>query len=191
LSAVCAAALPVLVGVAIGERPSALAWFGIVCALPAIWLIASGEGDENIEGGHVARGGSGVLDGIVAGTGFGFMYVCLGQVPEGSGLFPAAICLAVSVVVIAVIAAVMRQSWLPRDRYSVIALSFGLATAAGTMLFQLASQSGLLAISSVLSSLYPAFTVLLAVRVLRERIHGGQAFGLTMAAGAVTMVTLG
>jgi drug/metabolite transporter (DMT)-like permease len=191
LSAVGAAALPVLVGVVVGERPSALAWFGIVCALPAIWLIASGEGDENVEGGHVAKGGTGVLDGIVAGIGFGFLFVSLGQVPEGSGLFPAALSLAVSVVVIAVIAGVLRQSWLPRDRYAAISLAVGLATAAATMLFQLATQSGLLAISSVLSSFYPAFTVLLAVVVLRERIHQGQAFGLAMAAGAVTLVTLG
>lgn len=191
LSAVGAAALPVLVGVVIGERPSALAWFGIVCALPAIWLIATGEGDENIAGGHVAKGATGVLDGIVAGIGFGFLFVCLGQVPEGSGLFPAALGLAVSVVVIAVIASVLRQSWLPRDKHAAVSLAVGLATAAATMLFQLATHAGLLAISSVLSSLYPAFTVLLAVVVLRERIHQGQAVGLAMAAGAVTLVTLG
>ena len=191
LSAVCAAALPVLVGVGIGERPSALAWLGIVVALPAIWLIATGEGDENVAGEHIAKKGTGVLDGIIAGLAFGFMYVALGQVPEGSGLFPAALCLAVSVVVIAVIATVLRQSWLPRDKYSMISLAFGLATAAGTMLFQLATQSGLLAIASVLGALYPAFTVLLAVLVLRERIGRGQAIGLAVAAGAVTMVTLG
>jgi drug/metabolite transporter (DMT)-like permease len=191
LSAVGSAALPVLVGVVIGERPSALAWLGIVCALPAIWLIATGEGDENVGGEHVAKGGTGVLDGIVAGIGFGFMFVSLGQVPEGSGLFPAALSLAVSVVVIAVIASVLGQSWLPRDRYAALSLAVGLATAAATMLFQLATQSGLLAISSVLSSFYPAFTVLLAVLVLRERIHPGQAFGLALAGGAVSLVTLG
>lgn len=191
LSAVSAAAVPVLVGVVIGERPSALAWVGIVCALPAIWLVATGEGDENVGGEHVAQGGTGVLDGIVAGVGLGFMFVALGQVDEGAGLYPAALCLAVSVVVIAVIATVFRQNWLPRDRYAAIALSGGLATAAATMLFQLASQAALLAISSVLSSLYPAFTVLLAVLVLRERIHRVQAIGLAVAAGAVTMVTLG
>jgi len=190
LSAVGAAALPVLVGVVTGERPSALAWLGIVCALPAIWLIATGEGDENVGGGHVARAGTGVLDGIVAGIGFGFLFVALGQVPEGSGLFPATLGLVVSVVVIAVLASVLRQGWLPRDRYAATSVTVGVASAGATMLFQLATQSGLLAIASVLSSLYPAFTVLLAVVVLREHIHPGQAFGLALAAGAVTLVSL-
>ena len=60
-----------------------------------------------------------------------------------------------------------------------------------TVLFQLATQSGLLTIASVLSSLYPAFTVLLAVLVLREHIHRGQAVGLGLAGAAVTLVALG
>jgi drug/metabolite transporter (DMT)-like permease len=190
LSAVGAAALPVLVGVVTGERPSALAWLGIVCALPAIWLIAAGEGDENVGGGHVARASTGVLDGMVAGIGFGFLFVALGQVSEGSGLLPATLGLAVSVVVIAVLASVLRQGWVPRDRYAATSVTVGVASAAATMLFQLATQSGLLAFASVLSSLYPAFTILLAVVVLREHIHPGQALGLALAAGAVTLVSL-
>jgi drug/metabolite transporter (DMT)-like permease len=191
LSAVGAAALPVLVGLVTGERPSPLAWIGIVCALPAIWLIAAGEGDEDVSGGHVARASTGVLDGILAGVGFGFLFVALGQVPEGSGLFPAALGMAVSVVVIAVLAMVFRQGWLPRDRYAAASVLVGVVAAAATVLFQLATQSGLLAIASVLSSLYPAFTVLLAVMVLREHIHRGQGFGLMLAGAAVTLVALG
>jgi drug/metabolite transporter (DMT)-like permease len=191
LSAVGAAALPVLVGLVTGERPSALAWLGIVFALPAIWLIAAGEGDEDVSGGHVTKAGTGVLDGILAGVGFGFLFVALGQVPEGSGLFPAALGMTVSVVVIAVLALALRQGWVPRDRYAAASVAVGVMSAAATVFFQLATQSGLLAIASVVSSLYPAFTVLLAVMVLREHIHPGQAVGLALAGAAVTLVALG
>jgi drug/metabolite transporter (DMT)-like permease len=191
LSAVGAAVLPVLVGVATGERPEVAAWLGIACALPAIWLVASGEGDEDVAGKPVPQATTGVLDGILAGLGFGFLFVSLGQVPDGAGLLPAGVGMAASVPVVIAMAVALRQSWVPRDRHAASALAVGAIAAAATVLFQLATQSGLLTIASVLSALYPAFTVLLAVLVLREHIHRGQAVGLALAGAAVTLVALG
>lgn len=191
LSAVGAAVLPVLIGLLTGERPEMLAWIGIGCALPAIWLVSAGEGEEGLTGEPVAKAGTGVLDGILAGMGFGFLFVALGQVPDGAGLVPAGIGMALSVLVVILLAAALRQPWLPRDRHAVSALLVGALAALATVLFQFATQSGLLTIAAVLSSLYPAFTVLLAVLVLRERIHRGQAVGLGLAGAAVTLVALG
>jgi drug/metabolite transporter (DMT)-like permease len=191
LSAVGAAVLPVFVGVVTGDRPTVLAWVGIACALPAIWLVSAGEGDESVAGEHITRASTGIADGIVAGLGFGFLFVSLGQVPDGAGLLPAGIGMAASVFVVIALAAALRQPWVPRERGAVSGVLVGVIAAAATVLFQLASQSGLLTIASVLSSLYPAFTVLLAVLVLREHIHRGQAVGLAMAGTAVTLVALG
>jgi drug/metabolite transporter (DMT)-like permease len=191
LSAVGSAVLPVMVGFLTGDRPSLLAWIGIVCALPAIWLVSAGEGAEGIAGQPVRRAGAGVVDGILAGLGFGFIFVALGQVPEGSGLVPAGLGLGVSIVVVIVPAVALRRPWLPRDRYAASAVSVGVLAALATVLFQFAVQSGLLSIASVLSALYPAFTVLLAVLMLREHIRRGQAAGLVLAAAAVTLVAAG
>jgi drug/metabolite transporter (DMT)-like permease len=191
LSAVGAAVLPVFVGVVTGDRPTMLAWVGIVCALPAIWLVSAGEGDESVTGEHVSRASTGIVDGILAGLGFGFLFVALGQVPDGAGLVPAGIGMAASVFVVIALAAALRQPWVPRDRHAVSALLVGAIAALATVLFQFASQSGLLTIASVLSALYPAFTVLLAVLVLREHIHRGQALGLALAGAAVTLVAVG
>ncbi|MDP9444415.1 MAG: EamA family transporter, partial [Actinomycetota bacterium] len=88
-------------------------------------------------------------------------------------------------------ATALRQPWLPRDAYPLRAAAAGALGAAATALFLFATQAGLLAVASVLSSLYPAFTVVLAVTVLRERIHRGQAVGLALAAGAVSLVAIG
>jgi drug/metabolite transporter (DMT)-like permease len=96
-----------------------------------------------------------------------------------------------SVAFVAVLAMALRQSWVPKDRFAALSVVVGVMAAVATVLFQLATQSGLLAVASVLTSLYPGFTVLLAVLVLRERIHGGQAVGLALGAAAVTMVGLG
>jgi drug/metabolite transporter (DMT)-like permease len=191
LSGVGAAVLPLLVGLLGGERPQPLAWLGIACALPAIWLVSAGEGDEGLTGEPVSRSSTGVLDGILAGVGFGLLFAALGQVPEEAGLVPAGVGLAVATPVIIVLAMALRHPWLPRDRHAFEATGVGALGAGATVLFQLATQSGLLSIAAVLSSLYPAFTVLLAVLVLREHIHRGQAFGLALAGLAVTLVALG
>lgn len=197
LSAVGAALVPVTVGLLLGERPGLLVSLAIVAALPGIWLVAQGEGattpsgqlgqDEQADG---RTGGSGVLDGVLAGIGFGVMFAALGQVPEEAGLWPLTLALAVSTVAVAGLASVLGHSWWP-DRGSWAALPAGPLSAVAVVCFQLATRSGLLAVSSVLASLYPAATILLAMAVLRERIHPGQAVGLVLCGFTVALVALG
>ena len=57
--------------------------------------------------------------------------------------------------------------------------------------FLVATQSGFLTVAAVLTSLYPAFTVMLAATVLREHVHRHQAVGLLFCAVAVTLVAAG
>jgi drug/metabolite transporter (DMT)-like permease len=90
-----------------------------------------------------------------------------------------------------VTATVLRQAWLPRSRAAWSAVVMGPlgATAQGAFLY--ASQHGLLSVVSVISSLYPASTVLLAAVVLREKILRWQAVGLVTATLAVALVAAG
>ena len=67
VSGVGAALVPVVVGLATGERPGALVWAGMLAALPAIWLVASRAGDDRA----AARLVPGCVDGVLAGLGFG------------------------------------------------------------------------------------------------------------------------
>jgi drug/metabolite transporter (DMT)-like permease len=60
-----------------------------------------------------------------------------------------------------------------------------------TVCFVLAIREGLLSVTSVLTSLYPAFTVVLAATILREHVHRAQAAGLLLCAVAVTLVAAG
>jgi len=188
LSAVGAALLPVAVGVATGERPSILTWLGVACAFPAIWLVSRAP---DLAGTEAQHSGSGVVDGLLAGLGFGLLFAALGQVPESAGLQPLALTQATSVLAIIALATLLRQSWLPRERYALRAAYIGVLGALATTLFLLATQAGLLSVASVLSSLYPAVTVVLAVSLLRERIHRPQAVGLALALAAVVLVAAG
>jgi uncharacterized membrane protein len=87
LSSVGAAALPALAGIALGDRPSPLAIGGVLLALPAIWLVASSSGRP---GGERAAGPSGVGDGLLAGAGFGLLFIGLARAGDDAGLWPVA-----------------------------------------------------------------------------------------------------
>jgi drug/metabolite transporter (DMT)-like permease len=185
LSAITAAALPVLAGFLAGEEPGTLPIAGIIVALPSIWLVSGGG-----SGLHDAGRGE-VANGLVAGAGFGLQFAALGQVPETAGLWPLAISQALSVVFIVGCAAALRERWVPHDRYGGFGVGAGLLSGIATVCFQLSAQQGLLAIAGVLTALYPAVTVLLAATILRERIQTAQAAGLTFAALAIALIAAG
>ena len=190
VSGVCAAVLPVAVGVVLGERPSLLVWMGIVLALPAIWLVAREPGTPvgHEQGTAVA---SGSLDGILAGVGFGAFFVALAQVDSDAGLLPLTANQVTAMLVIVAVAVALRQPWVPRERASLGGVVAGALGASATLCFLLASRDGYLSVTAVLASLYPAFTVLLAAIVLRERVHRAQAGGLALCAVAVVLVVVG
>lgn len=190
VSALFAALVPVAVGVFTGERPEELTWLGVACALPAIWLVSLVE-DHPDSGPAGRRRSVEVVDGLLAGLGFGLLFSALGQVPESAGFGPLALTQAVAVASTIVLAIVLRAPWWPRDRAAVSAMTTGLLGTGATALFLLATQTGLLTVAGVLSSLYPAATVLLAALVLHERINKPQAAGLLLATVAVALVAAG
>ena len=181
ISAVGAALLPVCVGVATGERPDLLVWLGIAAAVPGIWLVSREPGAS----GELAAG---IVDGLVAGLGFGLLFAAMGQVPEEAGFAPLALAQAVGVACVAGTASVLRGRWLPWHPTQLWGAAAGLLATAAAALFLLATQSGLLTVASVLTSLYPAITIALAAVVLRERIHGAQGVGLVLCGIAVGLV---
>ena len=190
VSGVGAAALPVLVGVVMSERPSMLVWVGIATALPGIWLVAREPGGAPPSEAGGGRG-SGLVDGALAGAGFGALFACLAQIPERAGYLPLALNQVVAGVAIVAVAALLGGAWVPRERASLLGAVSGVLAALATGAFLLATQTGFLAVAAVLTSLYPAVTVVLAALVLREHVHRGQALGLLLCLGAVGLVAAG
>lgn len=189
VSGVGAALLPVAVGLISGERPAILVWLGILAAMPGIWLVAREPAGEDVTGANPA--GSGVLDGVLAGLGFGTLFASLAQIPESAGFAPLALNQLVAAVVIVVAASLARAAWVPRSRAAYAGAATGVLGATATGAFLLATQQGFLTVTAVLASLYPAFTVLLAATVLREHVHRWQAIGLVLCGAAVALVAAG
>jgi drug/metabolite transporter (DMT)-like permease len=187
VSAVGAAVLPVAIGVATGERPTSLAWIGIVVALPGIWLVSREPALDDAPGGVAA----GLLDGLLAGVGFGLLFAALGQVPDGAGYWPVMAMEVVSFVAVAVAAIALGGNPVPRRGLEWGGLGAGLLATLAVIGFVIATQQGLLSLAAVLTSLYPAFTVLLASVVLKERLHRAQSVGLALCAVTVVCVAAG
>ena len=198
LSGLGTAALPVIVGVALGDRPSTLAWLGIAAALPAIWLVSTSPSDERIavatDGPTPSRFSDGVVDGLLAGVGFAVLLIALDFAGAASGYWPVLASEATGLVVMVVFLALIRRSVIERQISGVVVaggVAIGLLGGGAVLLYHLSTQQGLLSIVAVLTSLYPAVTVLLAAALLREAITRRQAIGLVLAVVAVVLIVAG
>ncbi|GAB6985070.1 EamA family transporter [Nocardioides pyridinolyticus] len=188
VSGVGAVLVPVVVGVVGGERPGPLVWVGVLLALPAIWLV-SREPDQQPAAG--TAGGSGLADGVLAGLGFGTLFAALAQIPEEAGFLPLAANQLMAAATIVGVALALRADWVPRNRYALGGAISGVLGTLATGSFLVATQHGYLTVAAVITSLYPAFTVLLAATVLREQVHRMQGYGMVLCAAAVVLVAAG
>ena len=191
VSGVGAVALPVVVGLLLGERPGPLVWAGLVAAVPAIWLVTREPGGTGGAEGAAAPTAAGLRDGALAGLGFGTLFVALSRVTPEAGFWPLALNQAVAVLVVLAVATALRASWVPPRACVPLGLTAGVLAAASTAVFLLATRTGYLAVTAVITSLYPAFTVVLAALALREPVHRVQGVGLGLCAVAVVLVALG
>jgi drug/metabolite transporter (DMT)-like permease len=183
LSAVGAAALPAVVGAALGDRLPPLGSTGVLLALPAIWLMSS-------TGSTTARVRAGVTDGLLSGAGFALEFVGLERAGNDSGMWPVAVSQSTALILVAMLVAILRPGWRRGAQPSALAAAAGLLSLLATALYFLAAHAGMLTVAAVLASLYPGVTVVLAVVLLHERPDRRQVAGLFLAAVAVALVVI-
>jgi drug/metabolite transporter (DMT)-like permease len=185
VTAVMSAAVPVLGGVLRGERPAVLAWLGIVLGLLAVVLISRQPADHP----HPPVGCRWLLTAVLAGVGFGSYFICLAATDHDSGVWPVVISrLCSSVLVVPLLLTVDRYVRPSSGVLGLAAVAGGL-DALANLAFLLSSRHGLLSLAGVITAMYPAGTVLLAMGFLKERTGTAQRAGLAMAACAVVLLT--
>ena len=178
VTSVLAAALPVVVGAFTEGVPHVIQVAGLVLALVALWFISRPDGKLRPEGLGLA---------LVAGLGFGTFLVFIRQAGTEGVYWPMSAALASSLLLAAAILIGQRRS-LPGLGVLPIVLVAGLLDTFGNVFFVLATQRGRLDVAAVLSSLYPAVTVLLARLILKEHITRLQTAGMTAALIAVPLI---
>jgi drug/metabolite transporter (DMT)-like permease len=185
VTAVLAAVVPVGFGVLVGERPHPSAWLGIAIGLVAVVLVSYPPDDHP----HGPIGLRILALACVSGVGFGVYFICLARADHDSGLWPLVISRLTSAALILPLA---RSRGLARPltgRVLRLAVLAGVLDASANLFFLLASRHGLLSVASVITSLYPAMTVLLAVLVLHEHTGRLQRVGLAMAAASIVLIS--
>ncbi len=187
VTAVTAAAVPVLVGLLGGDTIGTWAAIGIALALVAVVLVSAEGGLTALR----AARPSALAPALLAGSMFGLFFVLLDRTSSEAGLTPLVTARLASVTLVVLIALAGRQSLrVTRPALPLVAVS-GVGDMTANALFLLATQAdGQLAITGVLASLYPVSTVVLAQVVLRERLVGAQLAGLMSAVAAVVLITL-
>lgn len=181
VSAVINAALPAAFGILTEGRPGSIQLLGFGLALVGVWLVsASTDGQQG------SNAGLGLA--IIAGLGFGTFYIFLHQASTSATFWPLAAARATSLPIV-FIAALHRRQFQSLDRATLpLALFTGLLDTGGNALFVLAGQAGRLDIAAILSSLYPASTILLSRLVLKERLSQRQNLGLLAALVAIMLI---
>jgi drug/metabolite transporter (DMT)-like permease len=189
VTSVNAASIPVIYGLIIGERPGPIALIGVAIALVAIAFVSrSGEVPE--EGRTRLRDDAALLDAIGAGTCFGLFFIFLSFAPADSSMWPLVGARVASLICFVVAALATRSSMRPPTGAIGIVAAAGVLDVAANLLYLLATREGLLSLVAVLTSLYPAATVILARVVLRERLVRIQLVGLALAGTGVVLIAL-
>jgi drug/metabolite transporter (DMT)-like permease len=178
--------IPVVVGIARGERPSSLQVAGMAIALVGV-VFASLEPQSALTGRRLAVGAG---YGIVAAAAFGSTLVTLDSASNDDPYWGTFV-MRVAATLLVLLVAVVRVPRLP-ERDQVLPLAaIGVTDAAATCLFAVATTKGLVSVVSVLASLFPIVVVLWALAYLRERVAASQMTGGVLALAGAALIAAG
>jgi drug/metabolite transporter (DMT)-like permease len=183
VSAIVSAAIPVLASALAEGVPAVPQLTGFALALAAVWLITRGNGAGSVRWLEIGLA-------LISGLGFGLFLVLIDQANEVAVLWPLAAARLTSLTLLSIAALLLRQRVLPARQQLGPVLLAGIGDAGGNIFFTLAAQIGRLDIAAILSSLYPAGTVLMARFFLHEHLSRRQWFGLVLALAAVVLIAL-
>lgn len=188
VSALLAAALPVAVGIFSEGFPGILTLIGFGFALAAVWMISQSEGGVKDILSHL----SDLKLPLLAGIGFGFYFVFMHEATRDGGtlIWPMVFSRTGGLLLITMYLLVTRADWRIDFRALPIISVNGILDLGGNFFFILAGQAGRLDVASVLSSLFPGATVLLAWIILKERLNRNQWMGVVCALIAIVLLTI-
>ena len=181
-TAVVGAIIPVVFGLATKGLVAPLQLTGMAVALAGLWLVSAFTGDS-------VQGSSGLGYGLAGGLGVSGFLICIAQVQSGSLIIPLLVA-RVGGLAVAILVLSRSHGTRPRLRGSVWAWSAGLCDATGNLLYVVAVAHLRIDLAAVLASLYPAVTVLLAMRFLHQRVAGRQWLGVGLCLAGVGLISL-
>ncbi|HUX50852.1 MAG TPA: DMT family transporter [Spirochaetia bacterium] len=184
-SALVGAVLPVVFGVISGERPSTAAWVGIALCLPALFLLTFEPQKEARDA--VRRA---LVAGIIAGAGFGWFFIAISRPAAAAGLWPLLAARCTSIVAVAAVSLALGWSLRVHIRSIPVVVIAGVCDMGANVAFILSTRGTLLALATVVTSLFPAPTVLLARIFFHEQVTRARLAGVALAVTGVALIGL-
>jgi drug/metabolite transporter (DMT)-like permease len=183
-------AIPVLVGLASGERPGALQVAGIALACAGVVLAAREAPSDDAEARRASRASIGLA--LIAAVGFGTFFAGIDRAEETGDVAWVLLAARTADVALLVTAALVVRPAIPRAPVTLAAIAaVGVFDLLANLLFVLATGRGLLSVVGVIGSLYPAVTVILARFVLHERLSRTQNAGVLITLAGVVALAAG
>jgi drug/metabolite transporter (DMT)-like permease len=180
VSGMLSAGLPVLFTAFFKGLPTTAQITGFGLAMMSVWMLSRPQGSPGTPAGFGLA--------LLSGVGFGAFLVLISQASRSTWLWPLAVANIASLATLVLLATTTRQLERPPSGSLRFALMAGVLDVGGNAFFLLAAQLGRLDSAAVLSSLYPASTVLLAWAILRERVSPLQAVGIVVALAAIALI---
>lgn len=186
VSALLAAALPVVVGAFMEGFPPLIKFAGFACALAAIWMVAQDDSEKT----QLMRLSDLRLP-LFAGFCFGLYFIIMHQASDQAILWPMISSRSGGVLALLVFASAQQDGWrkTPPSAWPLISFS-AVLDVGGNAFYILAGQTGRLDVAAVLGSLYPGITVILAGLILKEKSNPLQKLGILAALVAIVLMTV-
>ena len=183
LTAVLSATIPIIFSLFTEGIPPTMQIFGFGLALVAVWLLSGAGGTEGVQITELGYA-------VIAGSGFALFFILIDQANETAVFWPLVMARIASVTFLGLFI-LLRGVWeRPSRKQLPLIILAGMLDALGNAFFTLSARYGRLDLAAILSSLYPASTVLLAQLILHERLDRNQWIGVIVALLAVVLITL-
>jgi drug/metabolite transporter (DMT)-like permease len=186
ITAIVGTIVPVMWGLASGERPGVIAYFGMAVAILAVALVTDAFGIHDVKTPLPI-----VAMAVTGGLCFAVIFIALDYTSPDAGLWPLLALRSVSVPLILVVVLCSKKALVLRGASLKFALLSGLLDSVANGSYLFASRHGLLSVVAVISSLYPVSTLLLATTLDKEHLHRAQWIGVGCAVMALVLVSAG
>nr|WP_321497253.1 DMT family transporter [uncultured Methanolobus sp.] len=182
VTAVWSALVPMAFGMITEGLPTVSQLTGFAFAFAGVWFISREENSQKIELNRIKLP-------LIAGTGFGLFMILIDQVQSSGVFWPLVGARMATIPTFIIVAYYSKKLEIPGIKYLPLIALAGFLDTGGNVFYVLAAKTGRLDIAAILTSLYPAVTVLLAWVLLKEKLKSRQWIGVFAVLIAVMLIT--
>jgi len=183
VSAVTTTLIPIIIGSFIDGRLQTVQYFSILLIIVSIWLVSIDDVEKTISIALLKLP-------ILSGINFGLFFVFVKLASETTVYFPMVAARIASMTILFSFGIITNKKSMFKITNWYVIIIAGIADALGNTFFVFSARFGRLDIASALAGLYPITTVVLAIMILKEKIHKLQTMGILIAISGIILLNI-